>query len=194
MADQPGAEDNWDKQWNSDWLIHVNPLKHVMGSEQCRPMTHYLYPCIKPQQTWSTLFILQVHMFSCDLTCHSCLGRSISNPHSQVHPGRMYILSGSGTLWSPNSCHFESYQPNAFGITPMFDSLQDWGLCLLILLLPSVILPSPSSFLETFSRICAQSWFPRFDKDSWVPVQRPNHCFFILSMTNARFGVLGQYH
>ena len=194
MADQPGAEDNWDKQWNSDWLIHVNPLKHVMGSEQCRPMTHYLYPCIKPQQTWSTLFILQVHMFSCDLTCHSCLGRSISNPHSQVHPGRMSILSGSGTLWSPNSCHFESYQPNAFGITPMFDSLQDWGLCLLILLLRSVILPSPSSFLETFSRICAQSWFPRFDKDSWVPVQRPNHCFFILSMTNARFGVFGQYH
>ena len=53
----------------------------------------------------------------------------------------MYISSGLGTLWSPSSCRFESYQPNAFEITPMFDSLQDWGLCLLILLLPSVTPP-----------------------------------------------------
>ena len=53
----------------------------------------------------------------------------------------MYILSGSGTLWSPNPCHFESYQPNAFGITPMFDLLQDSGLCLLMLFLSSVSPP-----------------------------------------------------
>ena len=50
----------------------------------------------------------------------------------------MHDSSGSRTFWSPNSCHFESHQLNVFGITPMFDSLQDWGLCLLTLLLPSV--------------------------------------------------------
>jgi hypothetical protein len=53
----------------------------------------------------------------------------------------VYISSGSRILWSPNSCHFESHQLNVFGITPMFDSLQDWGLCLLTLLLPSVTPP-----------------------------------------------------
>ena len=78
----------------------------------------------------------------------------MANPHSKVHPGRMYISSGSGTLWSPNSCHFKSYQPNAFGITPMFDSLQDWGLCLLILLLPSITLPPPPPILSRPSQEC----------------------------------------
>ena len=98
--------------------IRGNPLKHVMGREQCRTMTQYSYSCIKPQQTWSTLFILQVHLFSCNLSCHWCLGHSMANPHSQVHPGRMYISSGLGPLWSPNSCHFKSYQSNAFEMTP----------------------------------------------------------------------------
>ena len=31
--------------------IHVRPLKHVVGRDQCRKMTQYSYLCIKPWKT-----------------------------------------------------------------------------------------------------------------------------------------------
>ena len=51
-------------------------------------------------------------------------------------------LASQNVACISKSCHIESSFPNAFRMTPKFDSLQDWGLRFVILLVPRALPPS----------------------------------------------------
>ena len=153
--------------------IHANPLIHVMGIYQCRKITQHSHWCIKT--TANTINIISCASSPVFLQSEwSPMTESLYNHFPLLGSSGWYISSGSGTLWTPTPCHIESYQPNAFGMTPMFDSLQNWGLSLLFVLVSRRQEPTPHS-LKTLSGMCTQSRFCGFDKGSRVPVQNDLH-------------------
>ena len=94
--------------------IHVRPLKHVVGRDQCRKMTQYSYLCIKPWQTWSTLLIYKCTCVTCNESRRWCLNHSITNFHSQVQPGRIFH-QGQGPSGPPTPVLLNLNNPTSSG-------------------------------------------------------------------------------
>ena len=77
----------------------------------------------------------------------------------------------------------------------MFDLLQESGLSLLILLVPTA--NSPPLILSRASQECVRNAdFVDYTKDHEFPFKgfAQNQCFYRLAMINAGFGMFDQYH
>ena len=164
-----------------------------MGREQCRTMTQYLYSCTKPRQTWSTLFYLQVHLFFL---------RSESSSMSGSRYGQSPLPGSAGynvyfiLIGDPLEPQLLSYW--ILMTQYLWDNPHVWFVTKLRTSFTYLVAPKHSPPIPSRpSQECVRRVdFRDLTKNHEFPFKgfSPNHCFFILSMINARFGMFGQYH